>query len=134
MPLTIHLKPHERLIINGVVLENSGQAAKLLVHNTAALLREKDILTEDQAITPASRIYFAIQCQYLFPGKEELFLPVIYKFLREFSEAAPSAAALVSEISALVDANELYKALKSARQLMVRELEIMDAAKIPQGA
>lgn len=134
MPLTIHLKPHERLIINGVVIENSGQAAKLLVHNTAALLREKDILTEDQAVTPASRIYFAIQCQYLFPGKEELFLPVIYKFLREFSEAAPSATALVGEISALVDTNELYKALKSARQLMVRELEIMNAAKIPQGA
>lgn len=134
MPLTIHLKPHERLIINGVVIENSGQAAKLLVHNTAALLREKDILTEDQAVTPASRIYFAIQCQYLFPGKEELFLPVIYKFLREFSEAAPSATALVGEISSLVDANELYKALKSARQLMMRELEIMNAAKIPQGA
>ncbi len=47
MPLTINLQPRERLIVNGVVIENSGQAAKVLIHNTAALLREKDILTED---------------------------------------------------------------------------------------
>ena len=69
MPLTINLKPRERLIVNGVVIENSGQLAKILIHNNAALLREKDIITEQQATTPARRIYFAIQCEYLFPGQ-----------------------------------------------------------------
>ena len=81
MPLTINLKPHERLIVNGVVIENSGPAAKILIHNNAALLRERDIVTEEQANTPARRIYFAVQCQYLFPGKSEIFLPIIEKFL-----------------------------------------------------
>ncbi len=70
MPLTINLKPKERLIVNGVVIENSSTPSRILIHNTAALLREKDILTEEQATTPARRIYFAIQCEYLFPGKE----------------------------------------------------------------
>lgn len=126
MPLTINLKPRERLIVNGVVIENSGQPAQILIHNSAALLREKDILTEAQAKTPARRIYFAIQCQYLFPGKEDLFLPIIYDFLREFAEAAPSAAALVRDIGGFVDARELYRALKSARQLIAREQEILN--------
>src|ERR1700733_274488 len=126
MPLTINLQPRERLIVNGVVIENSGQAAKFIVHNNAALLREKDILTEAQATTPARRIYFAIQCEYLFPGKETLFLPIIYEFLRQFSEAAPSTAALVGEIHDFVDGRELYRALKSARQLIQREQEILN--------
>ena len=126
MPLAINLRPKERLIVNGVVIENSGQPTKLLVHNNAALLREKDILTEEQASTPARRIYFTIQCQYLFPGKEELFLPIIYEFLREFAGAAPSAAVLVREIGDLVDARDWYRALKSAKQLIARELEIMN--------
>jgi len=126
MPLTINLKPRERLIVNSVVIENSGEAAKLLVHNTAALLRERDIMTEEQATTPARRIYFAIQCEYLFPGKEDLFLPIIYEFLREFAEAAPSTSLLVRDIRDLVEAGHLYKALKSAKQLIAREQEILN--------
>jgi flagellar biosynthesis repressor protein FlbT len=126
MPLTINLRPKERLIVNGVVIENSGSSTKLLVHNTAALLREKDILTDEQASSPARRIYFTIQCQYLFPGKEELFLPIIYRFLAEFGEAAPSAAALVDEIREHVVAREWYRALKSAKQLIAREKEILN--------
>lgn len=126
MPLTINLKAKERLIVNGVVLENAGPPAKFLIHNTAALLREKDILTEEQATTPARRIYFAVQCRYLFPGKEELFLPIIDEFLREFAVAAPSTRPLVREIAEQVDAREWYRALKSAKQLIAREQEILN--------
>ena len=126
MPLTINLKPRERLIINGVVIENSGPAAKLLVHNNAALLREKDIVTEEQASTPARRIYFSVQCQYLFPAKGDVFLPIIEKFLAEFEEAAPSTAALIAEIRGQVADGQFYRALKSAKQLIVREQEILN--------
>ena len=128
MPLTINLKPHERLIVNGVVIENSGPAAKILVHNNAALLREKDIVTEEQANTSARRTYFAIQCQYLFPAKGDVFLPIIEKFLAEFEEAAPSTAALIGEIRGLVRDGQLYRALKSAKQLIAREQEILNDA------
>jgi flagellar biosynthesis repressor protein FlbT len=126
MPLTINLKPHERLIINGVVIENSGPAAKILVHNNAALMREKDIMTDEQAKTPARRVYFTIQCQYLFPGKSDVFLPIIDKFLREFEQAAPSTAELIAEIRQLVSEAQYYRALKSAKQLMTREQEILN--------
>jgi flagellar protein FlbT len=128
MPLTINLKPRERLIVNGVVIENSGQLAKILIHNNAALLREKDIITEEQASTPARRIYFAIQCEYLFPGKDDLFLPIIYRFLTEFGEAAPSTVNLVQEIHEFVETGQHYRALKSAKLLIGREQEILNDA------
>ena len=125
MPLSIYLRPKERFIINGVVIENLGTPTKFLIHNTAALLREKEILAEEQANTPARRIYFTIQCEYLFPGKEDLFLPIIHEFLREFIDAAPSTADLVHEIGERVDARDWYRALKSVRQLIAREREIL---------
>ena len=126
MPLTINLKPRERLIVNGVVIENAGQLTKLLVHNNAALLREKDIITEEQAATPALRIYFSIQCQYLFPGKTEIFLPIIERFLSDFEVAAPSTADLVRAIRGEVGQGQFYQALKSAKRLIAREQEILN--------
>jgi flagellar biosynthesis repressor protein FlbT len=126
MPLAINLRPNERLIVNGVVLQNSGTAAKLLIHNNASVLREKDIITEADANTPARRIYFAIQCKYLFPGKEATYLPLIYQFIEEFEMAAPSTVSLTREIRANVDQGALYHALKSAKQLIAREQEILN--------
>jgi len=126
MPLTINLKPGEKLIVNGVVLQNAHHAAKLIVHNEAALLREKDILAEEAANTPARRIYFAAQCLYLFPGKRAFYLPVIHQFLSEFGEAAPSTLPLVHKIEQDVAAAQLYQALKSIKQLIAKEQEILN--------
>jgi len=137
MPLAINLRPNERLIVNGVVLQNSGTAAKLLIHNNASVLREKDIITEADANTPARRIYFAIQCKYLFPKKDATYLPLIYQFIEEFEMAAPSTAALTREIRANVDQGALYHALKSAKQLIAREQEILNGlsrAEVPDNA
>jgi flagellar protein FlbT len=128
MPLTINLKPRERLIVNGVVIENSGRVAKLLIHNTAALLREKDIITEDKASTPARRIYFAIQCEYLFPGKQDIFLPLIDRFLQEFEDAVPGTAPLTEDIRNSVSEGQFYRALKATKNLIAREQEILNAA------
>jgi flagellar protein FlbT len=126
MPLTINLKPGEKLIVNGVVLQNAHHAAKLVVHNEATLLREKDIITEETANTPARRIYFAVQCQYLFPGKSAHYLPLIHRFLQEFGEAAPSTLPLVHQVEQQVAAGQLYQALKTAKQLVAREQEILN--------
>lgn len=126
MPLTINLKPGEKLIVNGVVLQNAHHAAKLVVHNEAALLREKDILAEEAANTPARRIYFSVQCLYLFPGKRAFYLPMIHRFLSDFGEAAPSTLPLLRQIEQEVASGHLYPALKSTKQLIAKEQEIID--------
>lgn len=128
MPLTINLKPHERLIVNGVVLQNNTHAAKLLVHNEAALLREKDIITEEAANTPARRIYYAIQCRYLFPEKADVYVPIVHEFLEEFGRAAPSTGELVQDVRSQVDDGHFYQALKTAKQLITREGEILNGS------
>jgi len=127
MPLAINLRPNERLIVNGVVIQNSAASAKLLIHNNAAVLREKDIITEEGANTPARRIYFAIQCKYLFPAKDDTYLPLVHQFIEEFEAAAPSTSGIIQEIRRQVGAGQLYQALKTAKQLIAREQEILNA-------
>jgi len=126
VPLAINLRPNEKLIVNGVVLQNSGSATKLLIHNNASVLREKDIIAEADATTPARRIYFAIQCKYLFPAGDAAYLPLIYRFIEEFEAATPSTVALTREIRINLDQGTLYRALKSAKQLIAREQQILD--------
>jgi flagellar protein FlbT len=128
LPLAINLRPNERLIVNGVVLQNSGSATKLLIHNNASVLREKDIITEADATTPARRIYFAIQCKYLFSAGDAAYLPLIYQSIEEFETAAPSTVGLTREIRANLDQGALYRALKSAKQLIARERQILDGS------
>jgi len=69
MPLKIILKNEEKIIINGAVMQNIGGSLKALILNEAVVLREKDIITEEDAKTPASRAYFALQNLYLFPDR-----------------------------------------------------------------
>lgn len=126
MPLTIHLKPGEKLILNGVVMQNGHHAAKLLIHNEASLLREKDIISEAQATTPARRIYFTVQCLYLFRSKSSIYLPIIHGFLGEFAQAAPSALPLVQQIEREIASEQFYQALKTAKQLIGKEQEILN--------
>jgi flagellar protein FlbT len=126
MPLKISLKPNERIIVNGAVLQNGDTHGQLVVHNEASLLREKDILTEEESATPARRVYYALQCAYLFPEKLQTFLGACEQFLSAFAEAAPSTRSLVADIRGDVKADRLYQALRKARRLMAKEQEIID--------
>ena len=74
MPLIIDLKPGEKLIINGAVVENIGANTKLRVLNDCALMRQKEILSDEDAVTPASRVYYALQCAYIFPEHKDQYL------------------------------------------------------------
>jgi flagellar protein FlbT len=121
MPLTLNLKPGERFIVNGVVIENSGSGARILIHNTAALLREKDVIRAEEASTPARRIYFALQSHYLDPAKPEGLPPAIDQQLAAFQAAAPDAADMLGQIRQLAAEGRLYQALKATRQLIAGE-------------
>ncbi len=64
MALKIELKPGERIIIGECVVTNHGQRTHLLIEGAVPILREKDIVTQSGANTPAKRIYFAVQLMY----------------------------------------------------------------------
>lgn len=71
MPLTLRLKPGERLIVNGAVLRNgSPRAIELELLNHVTTLHERDLMLPEDAITPLQRLYFAVQMMHLEPEQE----------------------------------------------------------------
>lgn len=126
MPLKLDLKSGEKMIVNGAVVENVGPSAKILVHNMALILREKEILTQEDAATPASRIYFALQCAYMFTESRAEHMQGFDRLLAAYLKACPSAKDIGQEILDAVEREEFYKGLKSARKLIAHEVQTLD--------
>ena len=127
MPLKLDLKSGEKMIVNGAVLENVGPSAKILVHNMASILRDKEILSQEDAATPASRVYFSLQCAYMFPNARADHLKKFGRFLDDYLEACPSAADIGKEVRDLVEAEQYYKALRTSRALVAHEARTLSA-------
>ena len=71
MALKLSLKPGEKFVVNGAVIANGDRRASLIIQNKVSILREKDILTEEEVNTPARRIYFPIMLMYIDPAGRE---------------------------------------------------------------
>jgi len=127
VPLSIDFKAGDKIIINGAVIENLGSNSKISVHNQAAILRGKEVLSAEDSTTPASRIYFALQCAYIFPQNKLEYIEGYRNLLDEYLEACPSAAPIAEEIQELVEKEQLYKALKSTQRLIKHEAEVLNS-------
>ena len=123
MPLRIKVPSKEKIIINGAVIENAGEATTFVFHNRVDILRRKEVLSEEDAITPARRVYFSLQCAYLFDAERETYCERFADYLKEYIDAAPSAEEIGTEISALVAEERYYDALRAKQNLIEHETE-----------
>lgn len=123
MALKLSLKPDEKIVINGTVIANGDRRATLIVHNKASILREKDIMQEDEAITPAKRIYFAVMLMYMQDGKLNEYHDEFALRMTEFMNAisTPEAIELCITMSREVMNNNYYKALMAGKKLVAFE-------------
>jgi flagellar biosynthesis repressor protein FlbT len=129
MALKITLKPHERLIIGGAVIANGSTGTHLVVENNVPILRQKDIMSLQDADSPCRRVYFAIQLMYV-DGKG---LPehrrIYWELVKDVAEAAPSTKGLIAGISDFVLKGDYYQALKLTKKLMEFEREAVSHAR-----
>ena len=141
MPLKLSLKPGEKFVLNGAVLTNGDKRASLVVQNKASLLRERDIMQREEAVTPARRIYVPIMMMYLEPEggeeHEEHYTDFALR-MTEFMGAIRSSAVLATcvEISRDVMSGAYYKALMACKKLFDFERERLnyDRQSLPQHA
>jgi flagellar biosynthesis repressor protein FlbT len=125
LPLKLSLKPGERFVLNGAVVQNGDRRGVLVLQNKASVLREKDIMQQEQANTPARRIYFPVMMMYLDePGAERYY----DEFVRRMSEFMgvirnPQVLADCVDVSKYCMEREYYKALMMCRKLIEYEDE-----------
>ena len=125
MPLKLSLKPGEKFVLNGAVLQNGDRRASLVLQNKASILREKDIMQVDEANSPARRIYFPIMMMYLDEVGAQKYYEEFAGRLAEFMGVIQNPPVLLDCLNASkhVMAKEYYKALMLARKLIEYEDE-----------
>ncbi|MCR6660779.1 flagellar biosynthesis repressor FlbT [Asticcacaulis sp.] len=125
MPLKLSLKPGEKFVLNGAVVQNGDRRCSLVLQNKASVLREKDIMQQEDVNTPARHVYFPVMMMYLDEAGADKYYD---EFLRRMSEfmgviSNPVILAECVAISKSLMAREYYKALMSCRRLIEYEDE-----------
>ena len=126
MALKITLKPQEKMIIGGAVVVNGPTKAEFMVENPVPILRQKNILSPEEADTPAQRIYLVIQLMYVDQSQLQVHRKLYWQMVKEFIEAAPSALGLIDQINEYIFNEQYYDALKIAKKLIVFEQEVIE--------
>ena len=93
MPLKIILKPGERMMIDGAVICNGESKSEFTVENRVPLLRQKDILNEENADTVCRKIYFTIQLMYIDRTDEKALNKAYWELVQPLVEAVDPARA-----------------------------------------
>ena len=125
MSLKVELKPGERILIGECVITNSGQRARFVIDGKKVpILREKDILTAEQANTPAKRIYLAVLLMYTSRDARAHHANY-FSLVQDLVRAAPSTLFYIENINNHILTGNMYKALKQVKQLIEYERELL---------
>lgn len=120
MPLKLSLKPGERFVLNGAVVQNGEKRSTLVLQNKASVLREKDIMHAEEVTTPARRIYFPVMMMYLSEKQDNALYDEFVMRMTDFMGAISDTEAMAECVSVSRDvmAGEFYKALIRCRKLI----------------
>ncbi len=125
MALKLSLKPGEKFVLNGAVLQNGDRRSVLLLQNKASILREKDIMQVEEVNSPARHVYFPVMMMYLDEAGAPRYHDEFLRRLSEFMSAIgnPEVIGDCVSISKHLLEREYYKALMLCRKLIEYEDE-----------
>jgi flagellar biosynthesis repressor protein FlbT len=131
--LKVHLKPNERVYINGGVIRVDRKVTLELM-NEVVFLIEGHVLQEEQATTPLRQLYFIVQSMLMEPKSES-----VARQLYEQSHAALILAFKtqdvldgLTEVKRLMDRGRAFEALRKIRLLFPIEDEILRASTVTE--
>jgi len=127
MALVIDLKPGEKILIGEAVITNDSQRTRLHIAGDTPIMREKDVMQENEANSPCKKTYFLIQCMYLSNNPAQ-YHDKYFTYMKEVQKASPSSTVFFMQINDHILEGNYYKALKIAKQLIDHERELIEHA------
>ena len=127
MALVIDLKPQEKIIIGNSLITNDSTRARLHIQGDAPILREKEIMLQEEADTPCKKIYLTLQLMYLSADPTTL-QATYFDMIKNVQHAAPSCSLFFMKINDHLLNNHYYKALKECHRLIEHEKELLSNA------
>lgn len=127
MALKISLKPGEKFVVNGAVLTNGDRRSAFVIQNKVSILRERDIMAEEQANTPAKRIYFVVMLSYLDSERVQSYYQTFVERMSEFMSAITNQEMklICVQISMDMMKGEYYRALTGCRKIVEYESKVL---------
>ena len=88
------------MIVGGAIVTNGNiKNTDLIIENNVPVLRQKDILSEKNATSPCSRIYFTIQLMYIDEENITAHHDIYWRLVRELLDAAPRLTGYIDLIN-----------------------------------
>lgn len=130
MPLKLTLKPNEKVLIGNAVIVNGDSKSEIILLNQVPLLRERDIITEEEADTIAKKIYLTILNMYAEPQKEQNFHSIYFDLIKIMLDTYLDRDLLlkITELSEEILRGKHYSALKKCKKLIKYEEELLSHA------
>lgn len=128
--LVIRLAPHERVLLNGAVIENGDRRASLSIKTPQAnVLRLRDAIHPEQANTPVKRTCYLAQLVLSGDSRSEDVKTPLLRSIEQLSQVFTDLDSrdILNLASENVIQGDYYQALKSLRLLLPRERRLFEA-------
>lgn len=129
--LVLKLGPHERVLINGAVVENGDKRSRLaIVTPNAHILRLRDAIHPQEANTPVKRVCYIAQLVLTGDATASDTRQQLLRGIEQLSQVLTdhdSRTQLNAATKAVLE-DQHYQALKALRSLLPREERLFAAA------
>lgn len=113
--------------MNGCAIRNASRRQTLTIENRADVIRGHDLLNEQEATTPVTRVYFSIQTILVATELREDFTPKIQKSLAELmSVFGADYRENIIQAANFVSVGDYYKALRALSGLIKHERQLLE--------
>ncbi|EEW26597.1 flagellar biosynthesis repressor FlbT [Rhodobacter ferrooxidans] len=128
--LVLKLGPHERVLINGAVIENGERRSRLAIMTpNAHILRLRDAIHPEQVNTPVRRVCYIMQLVLSGDADPVEARQQLLRGIEQLSQVLTDhdSRTLLSQATAAVLEDQHYQALKALRGLLPREERLFAA-------
>lgn len=126
--LVLKLGPHERIMINGVVIENGDRRARLNVLTPDAnVLRLRDAIHPDEVNTPVRRVCYIAQLILAGEADPDEARRQLMRGIEQLAQVFldPDSRAHLDVATAALGESRFYQAMRALRCLLPREARLM---------
>jgi len=126
--LVLKLGPRERVMINGVVMENGDRRTRInIVTPDAKVLRLRDAIHPDTANTPVRRVCYIAQLVLAGEADAEEGRRQLLSGIEQLSQVFqdPDSRGHLADATEAVVEGRFYQAMKALRAIMPREARLL---------
>ncbi|MFN3955864.1 MAG: flagellar biosynthesis repressor FlbT [Pararhodobacter sp.] len=130
--LILKLAPHERVLINGAVIENGEKRSRFsIVTPNANILRLRDAIHPEEVKTPVRRVCYIAQLVLSGDVEPDDASPQLLRGIEQLSQVLTDhdSRMLLSRATEAALEGEFYQALRALRALLPREERLLAAAR-----